>query len=72
MESKPKLIRQIRSVSTCAEKLSSLITRSDAAAPSVRLRVLVSICASSSVAIRRGCRASCSRLAERCLVSIIF
>ena len=41
VESSPKLVRRIGSVSTCAEELYPLITRSAAAAPSVRLRVLV-------------------------------
>ena len=69
MESSPKLFRHIGSGSTWAEELSSLITRS-AAASSERLRVLVSGFTSASMA-RRDCRASCSRPAERCLVSLI-
>ena len=41
MEPSPKLVRRIGLVSTCAERLYPLIIRSAAAAPSVRLRVLV-------------------------------
>ena len=71
VESSPKLVRQIGSVLTCTEELSPLIPRS-APTSSIRLRVLMSVGTSASVT-RRGCRASsCSRLAERCLVSLIF
>ena len=65
MESSPKLARHIGLVSTWAEELSPLITRS-AVASSERLQVLMSGFTSASMA-RRGCRASCSRPAERCL-----
>ena len=67
VESSPKLARQIGCGSTSAEELFPLITRSAAATPSMRLRVLVSIGACASV-VRRGYRASCFRPAERCLV----
>ena len=70
VKSSPKPVRRIGSVSTRAEPLSPLTTHS-AATSSIRLRVLVSGLTSASVA-RRGCRTSCSRLAERCLVSLIF
>ena len=53
VESLLKQVRQIGSASTCAEESSPLITRSAAAAPSVRLQVLVSVRTSSSV-VRRG------------------
>ena len=62
MKSSPKLGIYIESVSTCAEELSPLTTRSAAAAPSVRLRVYMSRLPPW------GCRESCSRLAERRLL----
>ena len=51
MESSPKLVKHIGSVSTWAEELSSLITRS-VATSSIHLRVLVSVGTSASVARR--------------------
>ena len=59
MKSSPKLVRRIGWVSPCAEELSPLVARSAAAAPSIRLRVLVSVGASASVA-RHGRHVSCS------------
>ena len=63
VESSPKLVRHIGSVSICAGELSPSITRSGAT-PFIRLRVLMSAGTSTSVA-GRGYRASCSRLAKR-------
>ena len=63
VESSPKLLRHMGSVSTCAEELSPRIIRS-AAPSSIRLRVLVSVGMSAFVA-RRGCRAFCLRPAKR-------
>ena len=71
MESSLKLVRRFGSVSNCAEELSPLITRSAAAAPSVRLRVFLSDVTSASMA-RRGCRSSCPSLTERCLGYLVF
>ena len=63
VESSPKLVRHIGSVSTWAEELSPLITRS-AVTSFIRLRVLVFVSMSSYVA-RRGCQAFCSRPVKR-------
>ena len=71
VESLSKLARQIGSGSTSAEELFPLIIRSAAAVPSVRLQVLVYFGMFGSMT-RRGCQASCSRLAERCSGSLVF
>ena len=70
VKSSPKLSRHIESVSIWAEHLTPFITRS-AATSSVRLRVFSFDITAASMA-RRGCRAPCPRLAERCLVSLVF
>ena len=54
-----------------AKKPSPCIACNAVAAPSVRLRVLVSAGPSASMA-RRGCRASCSRHSERCSKSLVI
>ena len=70
VESPPKLVRHIGSGLTWAEELSPLVTRS-AATSFIRLRVLVSVRTSVSMA-RRGYRVcSCSGPTKRCFVALI-
>ena len=64
VQSSPKLVEHIESGSTrFAEQLSLCIVFTALAAPSVRSRVFASGGPSASMA-RRGCRASCFRLAH--------
>ena len=62
----PKLVEVVFGPGSAqlAEKLSPCIAYTAVAGPSVSSRVLVSAGPSASMA-RRGCRASCSRLAKR-------
>ena len=72
LQSSPNLVDHIGSGSTrLAEQLSPCIVCATVAALSVRSRVLVSAGPSVSMA-RRGCRASCSRLAKCCSKSLVI
>ena len=67
----PKLVELVGPAWTLfAEQLSPCFACTAAAVPSVRSQVFLSAVTSAPLA-RRGYRASCSRLAERCFVTLI-